>query len=260
MSQGLAGRTYLSIVIPSYNEEQRLGDTLETIQAFIEQKNLEAEILVVDDGSADGTIRLAEGYLRGGRGRVIKNGRNRGKGYSVRHGVLQASGRWVLITDADLSTPIEEYDSLAAVVRNRDLDVAIGSRGLPDSRVEIPQHGLRQLMGKTFNRIIRIMTGLRFRDTQCGFKLMDRERCLPLFQRMQVERFAFDVEFLFLCERYGLTVAEVPVVWRNDEASTVSILADPLNMLSDVAKVRWRFRKGLYDPTRDEGRTDEGIR
>ena len=260
MSPGLGGRTYLSIVIPSYNEEQRLGSTLETIQAFIEQKNLEAEILVVDDGSADGTVRLAESYLRGGRGRVIRNGRNRGKGYSVRHGVLQASGRWVLITDADLSTPIEEYDSLAAVVRNRDLDVAIGSRGLADSRVEIPQHGLRQFMGKTFNRIIRVMTGLKFRDTQCGFKLMDRARCLPLFQRMQVERFAFDVEFLFLCDRYGLTVAEVPVVWRNDEASTVSILADPLNMLMDVAKVRWRFRKGLYDPTRDEGRTDKGIR
>jgi len=260
VSPGLGGRTYLSIVIPSYNEEQRLGSTLETIQAFIEQKNLLAEILLVDDGSADGTIRLAESYLRGGRGRVIRNGRNRGKGYSVRHGVLQASGRWVLITDADLSTPIEEYDSLAAVVRNRDLDVAIGSRGLSDSRVEIPQHGLRQMMGKTFNRIIRIMTGLKFKDTQCGFKLMDRERCLPLFQRMHVERFAFDVEFLFLCDRYGLTVAEVPVVWRNDEASTVSILADPLNMLMDVAKVRWRFRKGMYDPTRDAGRTDEGIR
>lgn len=258
MSQGLAGRTYLSIVIPSYNEEQRLGATLETIQAFIEQKDLHAEILVVDDGSADGTFRLAEGFLRGRPGRVIRNGRNRGKGYSVRHGVLQATGRWVLITDADLSTPIEEYDSLAAVVRNRDLDVAIGSRGLPDSRVEIPQHGLREFMGKTFNRIIRVMTGLTYRDTQCGFKLLDRERCLPLFQRMQVDRFAFDVEFLFLCQRYGLTVAEVPVTWRNDEASTVSLLADPLNMLTDVARVRWRFRKGLYDPTRDEGRTDRG--
>ncbi len=258
MSQGLAGRTYLSIVIPSYNEEQRLGGTLETIQAFIEQKGLHAEILVVDDGSADGTARLAEGFLRGSSGRVIRNGRNRGKGYSVRHGVLQATGRWVLITDADLSTPIEEYDSLAAVIRNRDLDVAIGSRGLPDSRVEIPQHGLREFMGKTFNRIIRVMTGLTYRDTQCGFKLLDRERCLPLFQRMRVERFAFDVEFLFLCQRYGLTVAEVPVVWRNDEASTVSLLADPLNMLTDVARVRWRYRKGLYDPTRDDGRTDRG--
>jgi glycosyltransferase involved in cell wall biosynthesis len=253
VDRGLAGRTYLSIVIPSYNEEQRLGGTLEKIQAFIEQKNLNAEILVVDDGSADGTVRLAEGYLRGRNGRVLPNGRNRGKGYSVRQGVLQASGRWVLLTDADLSTPIEEYDSLAAVVRDRDLDVAIGSRGLADSRVEVPQHGLRQFMGKTFNRIIRVMTGLPFRDTQCGFKLMDRERCLPLFQRMQVERFAFDVEFLFLCHRYGLQVAEVPVIWRNDEASTVSILADPANMLLDVAKVRWRFRRGHYDPTRAGG-------
>jgi dolichyl-phosphate beta-glucosyltransferase len=252
----VSSRTYLSIVIPSYNEEQRLGETLDAILKFIGQRHLEAEILVVDDGSADGTVRVAEGFLRGRRGRVVQNRRNRGKGYSVRHGVLAAEGRWVLLTDADLSTPIEEYDRLAAAARSHDLDVVIGSRGLHDSNVEVAQHGVRQFMGRTFNKAIRVMTGLRFKDTQCGFKLMDRDRCLPLFRRMNVERFAFDVELLFLCNRYGLKVEEVAVTWRNNPASKVSILGDPMNMLVDVAKVRWNFRKGLYDPTREDNYTD----
>ncbi len=252
----MTSRAYLSVVIPSYNEEQRLGDTLDAIRNFIQERELAAEVLVVDDGSSDGTVKLAEGSLRGQRGRVVRNRGNRGKGYSVRHGVLAAEGRWVLITDADLSTPIEDYDKLAERARERDLDIVIGSRALPDSNVEVPQHGLRQFMGRSFNKAIRLMTGLRFKDTQCGFKLMDRERTLPLFRRMRVDRFAFDVELLFLCDRFGLKVEDVPVTWRNDAASKVSILRDPLNMLMDVARVRWNFRKGMYDPTREDNRTD----
>jgi dolichyl-phosphate beta-glucosyltransferase len=236
------------VVIPAYNEEKRLAGSLARIAAYLEKAGVSGEILVVDDGSSDATFRIASDFLKGRRGRVLRNGENRGKGYSVRRGVLEATGRWVLLTDADLSAPIEEYATLAEAVRERDLDVAIGSRAVAGARVEIRQNRVRELMGKTFNRIIRLMTGLPHRDTQCGFKLMDRDRVRPLFEKMVVNRFAFDVELLFLCARFSLAVLEVPVVWRNSPVSTVTLVGDPINMILDVARVRWRFRRGLYNP------------
>jgi len=240
--------TYLSIVIPAYNEQHRLASSLTEILDFVEREQLAAEVLVVDDGSSDETSRIAEGSLAGRPGRVLRNSENSGKGFSVRRGVLEASGRWVLMTDSDLSTPIEEYSRLAAAARDHDRDVVFGSRALPDSNVEIHQNWLRETMGKTFNLLIRMLTGLRHKDTQCGFKLMDRTRVKPLFERMVIDRFAFDVELLFLCDRFGLKVEEFPVTWRNAPQSRVSVLADPLNMLWDVIRVRWRFRRGLYNP------------
>jgi dolichyl-phosphate beta-glucosyltransferase len=241
-------RPFLSIVVPAFNEEARLVASLARMGAYLEASGLDAEILVVDDGSTDQTADVAAKALGARRGRVIRNGENRGKGYSVRHGVLEARGRFVLLTDADLSTPIEEHAKLAVVVRDRDLDVAIGSRAVPGADVQVRQGWLRQSMGRTFNRIIRTATGLPFRDTQCGFKLMDRERVKPIFEKMIVDRFAFDVELLFLCARFGLSVVEVPVIWRNAAGSKVSVLVDPLNMIIDVLRVRWRFRRGLYNP------------
>lgn len=243
-----SGKPHLTVVVPAFNEERRLGATLARIAGYVNSNALDAEILVVDDGSADTTAQVAAEGLRGSRGRVLRNAGNRGKGYSVRRGVLEAAGRWVLLTDADLSSPIEEHAVLAAAVRDLDSDVAIGSRGVDPSKVEIRQNLVRQGMGKTFNFAIRAMTGLPFRDTQCGFKLMDRSRVRPIFETMVVDRFAFDVEFLFLCQRFGLRVREVPVVWRNAPGSKVSMFRDPLNMLLDVARVRWRFRRGLYAP------------
>jgi dolichyl-phosphate beta-glucosyltransferase len=242
------GRPYLSVVIPAYNEEDRLGASLPLIEAYIRERRIEAEILVVDDGSTDGTAQMASAFLRGGRGRVVRLPENRGKGAAVRRGVLKAAGRWVLITDADLSTPIEEHAKLAEIAREEDLDVAFGSRGLPASQVEIRQNLLRQYMGKTFNVILRRITGLPHRDTQCGFKLVDRQRTRPLFERMLIDHFAFDVELLFLCDRFGLRVKEIPVIWRNSERTTVNILTAPPRMLLDVVKVRWHFRRGLYNP------------
>lgn len=243
-------RPFLSIVVPAYNEELRLVGSLAKIASYIDVAGLDAEVLVVDDGSKDRTAELGAKALSGVRGRMVRNGENRGKGYSVRHGLLEARGRFVLLTDADLSTPIEDYAKLAAVIRDRDLDVAIGSRALPGSDVQVRQAWLRQTMGRTFNGIIRLLTNLPYRDTQCGFKLFDRERVKPLIEKMVVDRFAFDVEVLFLCARFGLSVAEVPVTWRNAPGSKVSILRDPLNMIADVLRVRWRFRRGLYNPER----------
>jgi len=245
---GGRGRPHLSVVIAAYNEEQRLGESLRRIGAYLRERGTDAEVLVVDDGSEDATRRIANDAMRDLRGRVLANPENRGKGYSVRRGALEASGRWVLLTDADLSTPIEEVEKLSAAVRDRDLDAAIGSRALPGSRVVERQSLLRESMGKTFNRMVRSATGLAFRDTQCGFKLLDRDRLRPILERMTIDGFAFDVELLYLCARFGLKVGEVPVVWRHAPGSKVGLVTDPVRMVWDVTRVLWRFRRGLYNP------------
>lgn len=229
----------LSLVIPAYNEEARLGATLQKVRAWLASRPFASEVLVVDDGSADRTASIAAAALDGIPGSVLGGEPNRGKGYAVRRGMLAARGRTVLISDADLSTPIEEHDKLAAVMREGSLDVVIGSRALHGSQGQNP---VRQLMGKTFNRIMRGMTGLPFQDTQCGFKLLDRAATRPIVERMVVDRFAFDVELLYLCTRAGLRVEEVPVLWQNAAGSKVSLVGDPANMLWDVARLRWRHR------------------
>ena len=244
----MTGRPHLSVVVPAYNEEARLGASLKTIAAYFDSAGIDTEIVVVDDGSADRTAALASEILRGRRGRVLRNAENQGKGNAVRRGVLESEGRWILQTDADLSTPIEEHKRLADAARDHDLDVAIGSRGLRDSRVEVRQHRLRQGMGKAFNRAVRLATGLSLADTQCGFKLLDRDRCRPLFERMVVDGFAYDVELLFLCVRFGLRIREVPVIWRDAPGTKVGLIRDPARMLLDLARIRWRFRRGLYNP------------
>jgi glycosyltransferase involved in cell wall biosynthesis len=238
---------HLSVVVPAYDEGARLEPTLRRIGRFLDERRIDAEILVVDDGSGDDTLEIARRALRDGRGRALHRA-HAGKGAAVRHGVAEAAGRWVLVTDADLSTPIEEYTRLAEVARDRDRDVVIGSRALAASRLLVRQHVVRETMGKTFNLFVRAATGLPFRDTQCGFKLLDRKRTKPIFDRMVVDGFAWDVELLFLCVRFGLAVEEVPVAWRNDPRSSVSMAVDPLRMLVDLARIRWRFRRGAYNP------------
>lgn len=243
-----SGRPHLSVVIPAYNEAERLPPTLDRIAEYFAAQGVDYEVVVSDDGSVDETARIAEERLRRGRDRVLTQTENRGKGAAVRAGVSAARGRWVLLCDADLSTPIEEYEKLTAVARDHDRDIVIGSRGLAESDIEERQSFVRQCMGKTFNVILRAMTSLPFKDTQCGFKLMDRARVKPLFDLMVVDRFAFDVELLLLAQRFKLSVEELPIIWRNKEKSRVNMLLDPPNMLLDVARVRWRMRTGGYNP------------
>lgn len=242
------GEPHLSVVIPAHDEADRIESTLRRIGEYLHERGTDAEVLVVDDGSRDTTAEVARRALGDRRGRVLQRSERGGKGAAVRLGVAEAAGRWVLVTDADLSTPIEEHAHLAEVARDRDRDVVIGSRAVAGSRVEVRQHAVRQTMGKTFNVLMRAMTGLPFRDTQCGFKLFDRKRTGPLFERMVVDGFAWDVELLFLCVRFGLRVEEVPVSWRNDPKTAVSLVADPPRMLLDLLRVRWRFRTGAYNP------------
>ena len=237
----------LSIIIPAYNEEERIVPTLKAIAAFLRTSRIPAEVVVVDDGSTDGMARRVE-ELAGevGNLRLVHNPGNRGKGYSIRHGFQESHGRRVLLTDADLSTPIEEIGKLLPFLQERGFGGAIGSRGVDPTTVKVPQGLLRRSMGKTFNLLVRLATGLPFRDTQCGFKLLDREAFLPIFRVARVDRFSYDVEILMLAHRRGIRVAEVPVLWRNSPQSKVGFLVDSLQMLGDVLRMSLREKWGGY--------------
>lgn len=221
----MQARPYLSVVIPAYNEESRIASSLRTACDYLARTGRPSEIVVVDDGSRDGTAATVERVVAAAPGgvtvRLLRNGRNRGKGYSIKHGVLLSSGERLLLSDADFSTPIDELPRLLDPIERGECDIAIGSRGLPDSRIEIRQPAWRESMGRCFNRLVRALTGLPFHDTQCGFKAMPRRPVLPLFRAARIERFAYDVELLYLARGAGLRVREVPVLWRNAAGSKV---------------------------------------
>ena len=235
----------LSIVIPAYNERRRLPATLRKVYAWLDAKRIDAEVLVVDDGSTDGTADAAreEAGARPGFA-VLAYGGNRGKGHAVRHGFLHATSERVLMSDADLSTPIEELERLEEALDRTGAHIAIGSRAL--GQVVVAQRGVRSFAGKVFNRIMRGILFLPFHDTQCGFKLFRREVCRPVFEAMRVERFSFDVEMIFLARRAGLTVTEVPVRWYNDPETKVRFLRDASRMFADVCRIRWWSATGAY--------------
>ena len=235
----------LSIIIPAYNEELRLPTTLERIAAYANQFDREVEVLVVDDGSTDGTAAAAEAF----RGkipalRVVPNGRNRGKGFSVRHGVAEAHGRIALFTDADLSAPIEEVEKLLPAMK--DHDVAIGSRAVDRSLITVHESPFREFAGIIFNKIVRIILRLPFVDTQCGFKAFLRERCRIIFEQQRIERFGFDPELLYLARHHGLRAVEIPVCWGHSPATKVSMLRDSMQMFLDVFRIRWNALVGRY--------------
>lgn len=235
----------VTVVIPAYDEERRLPATLAAIDAWA-RSNLEAcEIIVVDDGSTDRTSEvtrtLAEACAPPVRVRLRSRAQNLGKGASVREGVLSAEEPWILMCDADLSTPIEELDKL--FIETPRHAIVIGSRAAPGARVDVHQPLYRELMGKTFNALVRLLVTRGISDTQCGFKLFSREAARAVFSRSRVDRFAIDVEIIYLARRLGYEVAEVPIVWRNSPHSTVDPLRDSLRMLADLARIRWMHRE-----------------
>jgi glycosyltransferase involved in cell wall biosynthesis len=239
----------LSIIVPAYNEESRLPRTLARIREYFASRRISSdqlEILIVDDGSKDGTVQVAEKWASEWPSvRVISNGDNRGKGYSVRHGMLEARGRIALFTDADLSSPIEESEKLLAAIDDGN-QVAIGSRALDRSLISTHQSRLRELAGMIFNGFVRISTGLPFSDTQCGFKAFVREPSRIVFEQQRIERFGFDPEVLFLAKRHGLRTAEVAVRWAHDPATKVHMIRDSLIMFFDLAYIRWNWLLGRY--------------
>jgi len=242
----------LSIVIPAYNEERRLPKTLDCVVAYLQARAHRWEIIVVDDGSSDATAAVATASQQRYAGiRLVSNGGNRGKGYSVRHGMLEARGEMALFTDADLSTPIQEADTLLAALRDQDYDVAIGSRAVRGSRIEIHQSAIREQAGIFFNRLVRWIMGLEFSDTQCGFKAFRRERARVIFEQQRIERFGFDPEILFLARRHGLRIAEVPVRWSHDSGTKVNVLVDGIRMFFELLVIRWNAFRGFYPRGRE---------
>lgn len=239
------GSPELSIVIPSFNEEKRLPATLDRIARYLLASGRPTEVIVVDDGSADGTAGVAETFRGKIEGmRVVSNGRNRGKGYSVRHGFMEARGEIVLFTDADLSAPIEEADKLLA--KMNEYDVAIGSRAVDRELIEVHESKSRELAGIIFNRIVRVILLLPFVDTQCGFKAFRRQKCRIIFAQQTIERFGFDPELLYLARHHGLRTAEVAVRWAHSPATKVNMLRDSIQMFLDVVIIRWNAIRGRY--------------
>lgn len=240
----------LSIIIPAYNEEKRLGRTLANIREYFASARIggngEIEIIVVDDGSTDGTARVARDWeLQMPSVRLVLNGRNRGKGFSVRHGMLEARGRLALFTDADLSSPMEESKKLLAAVQAGN-DVAIGSRAMDRTLIEVHQSVFREAAGIIFNGFVKLFTGLPFQDTQCGFKAFVCERSRVIFEQQRIVGFGFDPEILFLARRHGLRITEVPVRWSHDAATRVHVLRDSLGMFGDLMLIRWNWLLRRY--------------
>ncbi len=235
-------RRSISVIIPAYNEEKRLPATLERIGSYLESSAWGfSEIIVVDDGSCDGTVQVA----RGAGARVLQNPGNCGKGYAVAHGMLAARGEWALLTDADLAAPIDELEKLWLAAERGNAQGAIGSRALDRSLIGVHQSPLREFAGRLFNVVVRLLTGLRFRDTQCGFKLFEASAAKEIFSRQRLHGFGFDVEALYLARRLGYRVVETAVRWSDVSGTTVSMWRG-ITAYLDPLRVSWNGWRGRY--------------
>jgi glycosyltransferase involved in cell wall biosynthesis len=235
-----------SIVIPAFNESARIPATLQSVVSCIRERGWAAEVIVVNDGSRDATAEVVRAFARNApEVRLIENPGNRGKGYSVRSGMLQALGEVVMFTDSDLSAPIEEAERLFAAIA-AGADIAIGSRWLEKGRQTHRQPLYRQFFGRCFNAVTRAVMGLRFADTQCGFKAFTRAAAQTVFQLQTIERWGFDPEILFIALKRGYWIIEVPVSWAHDERTRMSYLKDGMTMLREIAIIRWNALRGRY--------------
>jgi glycosyltransferase involved in cell wall biosynthesis len=240
----------LSIVMPAYNERDRLGASVEAALAYLSTQEFSSELIVVDDGSSDNTSQVAQSAAASFPSvtcQVIRYEKNRGKGFAVRTGLLAAAGEIALFSDADLSTPIDELHKLIEPIRDGSFDVAFGSRALDRSLIGTHQPWRREQGGRVMNLVIRTISGLPFADTQCGFKAFRMARFRPLLDVMTVDRFGFDVEFLFVANHHGLKLAEIPVRWNDVAGSKVSVVRDTRRMISELNQIRRNARAGRYD-------------
>jgi dolichyl-phosphate beta-glucosyltransferase len=235
---------HLSVVLPAYDEADRIGKGVEQVLAYLGRQPFASELIVVSDGSGDATAAVAR-EAGHGRVQVIEYPHNRGKGFAVRTGVAAARGAHVLFSDADLSTPIEETDRFL-VAHAEGFDVVFGSRSLPDSEVRVRQAWWRQSMGRTFNQVARRVARVAMSDTQCGFKSFRLDAARSIFGRARIDRYAFDVELLWIATRLGCRVRELPVRWTNDPQSKVRPVRDSVRMLVDLAAIRWHDARGAY--------------
>ena len=240
----------VSVIIPAYNEAGRIGQTLRTIGEYARSTPIHLELIVVDDGSSDGTGKVAEQNLPSlpnVQSRVIRYAGNRGKGYAVRQGLLAARAPFALFSDADLSTPMTEMAKLIDRLSDGSADLAFGSRALDRSLIGVHQPRRRELGGRAFNLVLRLATGMPYWDTQCGFKAFRMNVCRPLIEDGTIDGFGFDIELLYEAHRAGLRMSEITVRWDHRDGSKVSFLRDGIRMLRDVVTVRQRGALGFYD-------------
>jgi dolichyl-phosphate beta-glucosyltransferase len=238
---------HYSVVIPAYNEGARLGATLEKVLAYVHAQGWDAEVIVVNDGSRDNTADIVRGFAaKDAALRLVENPGNRGKGYSVRHGMLNARGRIVLFSDADLSSPIEEAPKLFQAL-DAGADIAIGSRWLRAETQTQRQPLHRQVFGRIFNLILRLTLGLKFKDTQCGFKAFRQAAVQAIFPLQKIERWGFDPEILFLARKFNFKVQEVPVAWGHSGGTRINPLVDGSRMIMEMLRIRWYDLTGKYD-------------
>ncbi|MGB2629643.1 MAG: dolichyl-phosphate beta-glucosyltransferase [Candidatus Omnitrophota bacterium] len=229
----------LSVIIPAYNEEKRLKNTLEGVSGYLSTQKYDFEIIIVDDGSDDRTFKIAEDFTKNNPSKitVLRNEKNRGKGYSVKKGVLASKGEFVLFSDADLSTPIKEIDKLLGFI-DKGYDIVIGSRSTAGSDVRIRQPLYRQMMGKTFNLFVKALLFKDFNDTQCGFKLFRGDVARTIARELEIDGFCFDVEVLYIAKKKGYKIEEVGVAWVNSPQSKVQIVNSSIGMFFDLFKIR----------------------
>ncbi|HKE55923.1 MAG TPA: dolichyl-phosphate beta-glucosyltransferase [Pyrinomonadaceae bacterium] len=240
----------LSVIVPAYNEAARLGKTLPIIFEYLKAHYPDAEVIVVDDGSTDETCSVIEQSFAQPHGLdtiLVPTPVNRGKGHAVRSGLLAARGQIALFSDADLSTPITELPKLVQPIESGSRDLTFGSRALDRQLIGVHQHWRRELGGRVFNSIVRVATGLPFWDTQCGFKAFRMRSCRSIVEGATIDRFAFDVELLYLAHKAGLRLEEIAVRWDHNEGSKVSFARDSKRMLTEVSLIRRQMREGIYD-------------
>ncbi len=239
----------LSIIIPAYNEEARVGETIKAILQYIESERPDSELIVVDDGSSDATTEAAKNVCAEFpdiKTNVIRYDQNRGKGFAVKTGLVSAENDIALFSDADLSTPIEELPKLIEPIENGDFDITLGSRALDRTLIGEHQPWRREQGGKVFNLFVRKLTGLPFWDTQCGFKAFNMKKFRPLLDVMTINRFGFDVEFLFVADYNRLRLKEIPVRWNDVEGSKLKVFRDTRRMFSELNQIRKNAKNGIY--------------
>mgnify|MGYP001558238767 CR=1 FL=1 len=239
-------KDFISVIIPVFNEEKRILPAIRNVSGYLAKHFHGFEIIIVDDGSRDNTIAKVEPLMsNNGSLTLLKNKKNMGKGFSIRRGVLASSGDFILTTDADLSTPIEEIEKLFYWINN-GFDIAIGSRGLKESEIAVRQPWHRETMGKIFNLIVKAIVIKGIKDTQCGFKLFKSKTAKEIFTKSVINGFSFDVEILFIATKLGGKIKEVPIRWLNSPHSSVKIARDPFIMFTDLFRIRLNYLKGIY--------------
>lgn len=240
-------KPFVSVVIPAYNEEQRIGETLRKMVEYARTKPFALEIIVSDDGSLDATVEASKSILNSSvlPHQVLRAPMNQGKGAAVRRGMLAATGEYRLFSDADLSTPIEELDRFLPLLIEKKADVVIGSRALQGANIVEHQPWFRELMGRVFNQVATVFAFRGIKDSQCGFKCFTAEAAQKLFTLQKLDGFSFDVELMFLAQKSGFRIQEVPVTWVNSAASKVKVLSDPIKMFWDVLRIRAIHRKSI---------------